>query len=331
MRAITSAAFALLTIATLAACSQKRENGRIHASGHIEATEVRVSAKIGGRLAELLFQEGAPVRTGEVVARFETVDSEHELARVRGECAAAEARLALLEAGTRREDLDRIGAEVARIETELAAAGRDLDRLDGLATRGSATEKARDDAHTRRDVLLQALAAAKAEQARARSGARPQEIALARAQRDAARALVATAEQRLADTVVTAPRDGVVTHRATEPGEVLPPGSPLLVLSDLDHPWLSVWVDEPSLAQIRLGDAVAIHVDGRADTFEGSITHIASVAEFTPKNVQTPEQRAMLVFKVKIALDNPSGVFKPGMPADAFFSRSGMGKAGSPP
>lgn len=313
---------ALFGLAALAACSPARENGRIHASGHIEATEVRVSAKIGGRLAELPLQEGTAVRAGEVVARFETTDLEHDLARARSESAGAEARLALLEAGTRREDLDKIAAEVARVETELAAARRDLDRFERLATRGSATEKARDDARTRVGVLQQALAAALAEQARARTGARPQELTLARAQRDAARAVVAAAEQRLADAVVAAPRDGVVTHRAAEPGEVLPPGAPLLVLADLGRPWLSVWVDELSLAQIRLGDTVAVGVDGHTDAFEGSITHIASVAEFTPKNVQTPEQRALLVFKVKIALDNRFGIFKPGMPADAYFARS---------
>ncbi|MGV8040894.1 MAG: HlyD family secretion protein [Thermoanaerobaculaceae bacterium] len=308
---------------TLAGCTPARENGRIHASGHVEATEVRVAAKIGGRLAELPFQEGASVQAGEVVARFETVDVDNDLARARGELAAAEARLALLLAGTRREDLDRAAAEVARIEADLVGARRDVERLDGLATRGSATEKARDDARTRMAVLESALAAARAEQARAKAGPRPQEIAQARAQRDAAAALVATVQQRLADATVVAPRDGVVTQRATEPGEVLAAGALLLVLTDVDQPWLTVYVDEPSLSQIRLGEHVTVQADGHTDAFEGTVSYIAKVAEFTPKNVQTPEERAKLVFKVKLALDNREGVFKPGMPADAFFPGTG--------
>lgn len=303
----------------LAGCTPARENGRIHASGHVEATEVRVAAKIGGRLAELPLQEGSTVRAGEVVARFETVDLDNDLARARSELAAAEARLALLLAGTRREDLDRAAAEVARIEADLAGARRDLERLDGLASRGSATEKARDDARTRVLVLEKALAAAQAEQAKAKAGPRPQEIAQVRAQRDAAAALVATVQQRLADATVVAPRDGVVTQRAAEPGEVLPVGALLVVLTAVDQPWLSVYLDEPSLSRIHIGDRVLVRVDGRRESFEGRVSHVAKVAEFTPKNVQTPEERAKLVFKVKLALDNRDGVFKPGMPADAYF------------
>lgn len=317
------ALLAVIAAVALAGCTPAHENGRIHASGHVEATEVRVAAKVGGRLAELPFQEGASVKAGEVVARFETVDIDNDLARARGELSAAEARLALFLAGTRREDLDRAAAEVARIEADLTGARRDVERLDGLATRGSATEKARDDARTRVAVLESALAAARAEQARAKAGPRPQEIAQARAQRDAAAALLATVQQRLADATVVAPRDGVVTQRATEPGEVLAAGALLLVLTDVDQPWLTVYVDEPSLSQIRLGEHVTVQADGHTDAFEGTVSYIAKVAEFTPKNVQTPEERAKLVFKVKLALDNREGVFKPGMPADAYFQGTG--------
>lgn len=328
-RPVAAASCLALAAVALGGCAPARKHDRICASGHIEATEVRIAAKVGGRLAELPFQEGASVKAGEVVARFETVDIEHELARARAELAAAEARLALLVAGTRREDLDRAAAEVARVEADLAGARRDVERLDGLATRGSATEKARDDARTRLAVLEKALAAARAEQARAKAGPRPQEIAQARAQRDAAAAVAATVRQRLADATVTAPRDGVITQRAAEPGEVLAPGALLVVLTDIERPWLTVWLDEPSLSRIRLGERARVRVDGHADAFEGTVSYIAKVAEFTPKNVQTPEERARLVFRVKLALANPDGVFKPGMPADAYFEGTGDGGQGT--
>lgn len=325
-RLVTLAAGAA-AMASFVACHDGNPNGSIHASGHIEATEVRLAAKIGGRLAELPFQEGDVVHAGDVVARFEAVDIQNELARARADQAGAEARLALLVAGTRKEDLDRVAAEVARVEAELAAARVDLQRFEGLADRGTATEKARDDARTRVLLLERGLAATRAEQAKAQAGPRPQEIAQARAQRDAAAAMVATVEQRLADAAVAAPREGVITQRATEPGEVLPAGALLAVLTDVAHPWLTVYVDEPSLSRIRLGDRVTVRVDGRQEALTGSVALVAKVAEFTPKNVQTPEERAKLVFKVKVSLDNAAGVFKPGMPADAYFTE-GTGDRG---
>jgi len=307
----------------LTGCGDGEANGRIHASGHIEATEVRLAAKVGGRLLELPLAEGDPVAAGQVVARFDTVEAEHELARARAELQAAEARLALLVNGTRAEDLRRAEAEVARVEAELEGARLDLERLAGLADRGSATVKARDDAQTRTTVLERTLAAGRAELDKLRAGPRHEEIAQARAQRDALAAAIAGIEQLISDATVTAPRDGVITRRATEPGEVLPPGALLEVLTDLTHPWLNAYVDEPSLAAIRFGDPVEVRVDGSDEAFTGTVSFISPVAEFTPKNVQTPEERAKLVFRVKVTLDNSDGLFKPGMPADAYFRPAG--------
>ena len=165
------------------ACRDGREDGTIHASGHIEATEVRLAAKVGGRLLELPFQEGAAVAAGDVVARFDTVDAAHELDRARAELDAADATLRLLLAGTRAEDVRQAEEELARAQTELDAAARDLARIEGLAERGTATVKARDDARTRRDaarrtVAGDASAARQADRRTARAGdrggARPQ-------------------------------------------------------------------------------------------------------------------------------------------------------------
>ncbi len=316
--------FLVLGFAALAAlaCSDRR-NGTIHSSGHIEATEVRLAAKVGGRLLELPHQEGAAVSAGQLVARLDTTDAEHELARATADREVADARLRLLLAGSRNEDIRQAREELARAESEFEAAQRDLDRLEGLAARGTATIQARDDARTRRDVAERSVKALRAMHEKVVAGPRPEEIEAARAQRDAIDASIATVRQRIADATVNAPRDGVITQRATEPGEVLPPGALLEVLTDLAHPWLTVYVDEPSLARVRLGERVTVRVDGRNEDFHGTVSFVSPVAEFTPKNVQTPEERAKLVFRVKIGLDNPDGVFKPGMPADAYFSEHG--------
>lgn len=312
-----------ISTALAAACGGRGDNASLHASGHVEATEVRLAATVAGRLLEAPFHEGEAVQAGEVVARLDTSATEHELARARAEAEAADARLRLLVSGTRAEDIRRAEQQLAQAQAELDAAARELARLAGLADRGTATEKARDDATTRRDVAIRGVAALRAELDKLLAGPRREEIEVARAQRAAAGAAVAAVNQRIADATVVAPRDGVITVRAAEPGEVLPAGAPIGVLTDLAHPWLNVWVDEPSLASIRLGDAVEVRAGQPPLTALGRVSFVSPVAEFTPKNVQTPDERAKLVFRVKIALPNPDGAFKPGMPADATFPRGG--------
>jgi HlyD family secretion protein len=300
-------------------CQRAEDGGAIHASGHIEATEVRLAAKVGGRLLEAPFEEGDTVTAGELVAQIETVDAEHQLAQARANVEAADAQLRLLLAGTRAEDLRRAEDQLAQAQAELDAARRDLDRLAGLAERGTATEKSRDDAATREEVAERAVAAARAQLDKLVAGPRRQEIEAARAQRASAEAMVAAVNQQITDATVLAPSDGIITSRVAEPGEVLPPGSVIAVLTDVARPWLTVWIDEPNLSQVTIGQTVTVRVDGSDKDFEGSVSFVSPVAEFTPKNVQTPDERAKLVFRVKVRLENPDGIFKPGMPADAYF------------
>lgn len=320
---MTRQRFTLVFVAAMVVapgCGSRNDTGRIHASGHIEATEVRLAAKVGGRLLEAPLDEGNAVTQGDLVARFDTVDLEHQLAAARAESEAADAQLRLLLAGSRSEDLRRAEDHLAQAQAEFDAAARDMARLEGLAERGTATEKARDDARTRRDVAQRSVAAARAELDKLIAGPRSQEIEAARARRSAGNARVAAVQQQIADATVLAPRDGIITERIAEPGEVLPPGAAIAVLTDVARPWLNVWVDEPSVAAISIGDRVDVRVDGSDRAFVGTASFISPVAEFTPKNVQTPEERAKLVFRVKVALDNEDGVFKVGMPADAWFS-----------
>jgi HlyD family secretion protein len=308
------------TLVLAVACHNATDDGAIRASGHIEATDIRLAATVGGRLLEAPFEEGDEPRTGDVVARLETIDAEHHLAQARANAEAADAQLRLLLAGSRAEDLQRAEDQLAQAQAEFDAARRDLDRLSGLAERGAATEKSRDDAATRQEVAERAVAAARAQVDKLVAGPRRQEIEAARAQRAAAEATVAAADQKIVDATVLAPIDGVLTTRVAEPGEVLPPGATIAVLTDLGRPWLTVWIDEPNLSQVTLGQSAVVTVDGSDRSFEGTVSFISPVAEFTPKNVQTPDERAKLVFRVKLQLENDEGIFKPGMPADALFN-----------
>jgi HlyD family secretion protein len=321
MTCIRTTIVPLVMATTMAAgCSKSNLDGAIHASGHIEATEVHLAAKVGGQLLAAPFEEGATVAAGATVARLDTNDAEHRLAQARANVEAADAQLRLLLSGTRAEDLRRAEEQLAQAQAELDAARRDLDRLSGLAERGTATEKSRDDAATRKEVAERAVAAAKAQLDKLTAGPRRQEIEAARAQRASAEAMVAAVEQQISEATVVAPVSGVITTRVAEPGEVLAPGRTIAVLTDVSRPWLTVWIDEPNLARVKLGQEVTVKVDGSDQSFEGFVSFISPVAEFTPKNVQTPDERAKLVFRVKVRLDNPDGIFKPGMPADAYFS-----------
>jgi len=116
---------------------------------------------------------------------------------------------------------------------------------------------------------------------------------------------------------VIAPMGGIVTDRLLDPGEIASPRAPIVVIADLDHAWAEVFVDEPMVPRIKLGQAATVFTDAGGAGLPGKVSYIASKAEFTPRNVQTAEDRSKLVYRVKIAVDNTNGVLKQGMPVEA--------------
>jgi membrane fusion protein YbhG len=317
-RVIHGAVLATLLLAAFAAagCAGKADDGAIVASGHVEATRVRVSSKIAGRLQSLAVKEGDAVEAGREVGRIDPTDLQLALQGARAERDQAAAQLRLRLAGARREDVAEAEAQVRSLEVELADAKLDLERMQALLDRGSGTTKARDDARARRDVTTQKLAAMSQSLARLRAGSREEEKDASRATVAAADARIAQIEQQLEDAVITSPLAGVVTEKVAEAGELLAAGAPIGEVTNLQDSWLTVYLPEADLARIRFGQAAEITTDG-GQKGKGTVSFIASQAEFTPKNVQTKDERVKLVFKVKIALDNAGGVFKPGMPAEA--------------
>jgi RND family efflux transporter MFP subunit len=160
--------------------------------------------------------------------------------------------------------------------------------------------------------------AARAGLGKARSLVRPEEVRAAGARLEQAEAAAKLAGRRVAQARVTAPIGGVVAKRLAEPGEIVAPGFPLATVVDLSVVRLVVYVAEPDLPRVRVGAAARVTVDGLPGrSFDGRVTYISPEAEFTPRNVQTREERAKLVFAVKIELQNPDSLLKPGMPADA--------------
>jgi HlyD family secretion protein len=315
----------------LSTCSESGPRDRARVSGQIEATSVEVAAEAGGRLIELKPEEGDRVRRDEVIARFDTRDVELALRRATAEREHAVAQLKLLQAGARPEDIRQASAQVesARAETiaaeaELKSAETDLERFEQLLKSNSGSQKQRDDAATRRDVSRQRVEAAREREqagrenlARVRAGARAEEIQAAQARVAVSDAQIAALEKTLDDATLRAPVDGVVTEKLVQAGEVVAPRTPLLVVVDLDRAWAEVFVDEPDVPRLRLGQAATLYTDAGGPGIPGKVSFISSKAEFTPRNVQTAEERSKLVYRVKIAVDNREGVLKEGMPIEA--------------
>lgn len=149
-----------------------------------------------------------------------------------------------------------------------------------------------------------------------RAGPTTEEVAVAQAKVRQTESSLALLEARLAQLILTAPRDGMITTRVVNPGELATPGATLLQLADLDHVTLRVFIPETQIGRVKLGQQASVTIDSVDRPFTGVVTFIANEAEFTPKNVQTKEERVNLVFAVKISLDNPEHILKPGMPAD---------------
>jgi HlyD family secretion protein len=314
-----------------AGCRDKTPENRVRVSGHVEADDVQVAPEVGGRVLELRVREGDRANAGDLIARLDTRDTELALARARADRAQADAQVRLLIAGSRPEDIRQAeaqataaAADVAAAEAELANAQADLDRYEALLRANAGSRKARDDAQARRDVARQRVEAAKERArgnretaARVKAGSRREEIDAARARLAAMDAQIATYEKALADATITSPVGGVVTEKLVNVGELVAPRTPLAVITDLDHAWGEVFVDEPIVPRLKLGQPATIFTDAGGQGIPGKLTFISPRAEFTPRNVQTAEERSRLVYRVKVSVDNRNGVLKPGMPVEA--------------
>jgi HlyD family secretion protein len=307
--------FVLLSLSTTGCGFRGDPDG----SGTIECTQVQIAPQVGGRLLELRPHEGTVLAQGEVVARIDDADYVLRLQEARAAWAQAQAQLDLVTAGSRDEDIRRARAQVSEARASVTAATADVQRVASVFMKGSATPKQIDDARSNANRSLAALEASEAHLAKMEAGSRSQEKRLAQAQLDQAQARLAIAEKAVTDCTVTSPIPGVVTTRVREPGEVVAPGSTLLTVSNLQDAWLSIYVPETRLAQVRLGLPARVRVDGDRKTHTGTVSFVSSVAEFTPRNIQTPDERAKLVYRVKISVPNPDGLFKPGMPADGYL------------
>ncbi len=321
----------LLVVASAAVWFLTRDGGlapgSMEASGTVEATEAALGFQIPGRIAEIRVREGDRVGTGDTLAALELTGQQATVASAKATLAAATAQLRELEAGARPQELRQAEAALRAAEETLAERALDLERTRRLHEGGAVSVQALDRARTAYDV-----AEAQAEQARetlalAREGPRAERIAAQRSVVAQAEANLARARSTLDDGVVTAPGSGVVAIRHREPGESVGGGQPVLTLRNMDDRWVRIYVAGDRIGQVRIGQAARIRSDSHPDrTFDGEVYFIGSEAEFTPRNVQTTEERVRLVYPVKVrVVGDAEEALKPGTPADVVLVGGGEG------
>ncbi len=310
----------VLGLATALAGCNTDDHADLVLSGTVEARETMLAFQVDGRIEELLVDEGQLVTVGQTVAVMMDQDYRLLVSQARAEAAAAEAAVALLEAGSRRQELQVATATLKQARAEQRFAAAEAKRIRKLIASKLASQEQLDQAQLKLDVAASEVDRAEQLLQLLQAGPRREELDRARAELAARRSVLKGAEQRLSYTRLASPVNGMVTLRQAEAGEVVGAGQPVFKVAELTHPWVRAYLNETNLTQVRLGQRVQVTVDGLPDrVFQGTLSFISPKAEFTPKSVETRELRVDLVYRVKVQLEDPDGVLKLGMPADVIL------------
>jgi len=312
---LVAAAVVLILGITAAALWHRAGADQLTLYGNIDIREVTLGFRVGGRVSQLLVDEGDSVREGQPLARLDATPLELERDEARANAGALGARATLLRSGYRSQDVEQARAALAERSAAATNAQQLLARQQQLKDTGAISQRIYDDAVAGRDQALARLKAAEQAYDEARTGYRKQEVAEGEANHARAEALLAESEQRLADTVLVAPADGIVLTRAVEKGAILAAGTPVFTLSLVRPVWARVYVNERDLGRFGPNTAVLLHTDsapGRA--YHGQVGFVSPTAEFTPKNVETPDLRTALVYRARVVVSDPDDGLRQGMP-----------------
>ena len=319
---IAAAILAVVVLGGAAAvwCRYNGAEQAVTASGTIEATQVAIGPKAYGQLEKLSVKEGDQVQPGQFLFQLSRRDLAAQVVRDEAALAKAQAALRDVEAGARPEELAQAAAQAAAAKWQLQQAADDWDRVARLAADGAVSKQTADHARAAFAVADQTYQAAAAQQRLLAAGYRAETIAAQREEVVRSQAVLDGSRAVLADTVLTSPLAGVVLNKSFEPGEFVAAGAPVLLIANLSDCWVKVYIPSVQLGLVQLGQRAEVKVDSFPDrTFAGQIKEISQQAEFNPRQSLTQKERANLVFAVKVAVDNASGVLKPGMPADVVF------------
>lgn len=279
----------LSALLLLAGC-EKKNNSAFQASAIIEGTAIKVSAQTGGYLMQVNFEEGETVQIGQTIAVVDTEKLSYQLEQIRA-------------------NLDELNVQHRIATTNLRRAQDDHDyaktkyeRYLELFQKNAASLQVLDDLKIAYDRAKTALESAQ------------QALASIASKEKGLEAQAKLLRRQIDDAMVKAPVGGTITTRYYDAGETIPPNAPVVEIIDLSKMWAKVYVSETFLPQIKIGQPAQIKIDGTSQTLSGAVAWVSAKAEFTPKNILTPESRTALVYAVKINIDNPDGILKHGMP-----------------
>lgn len=296
----------------------RQDPGTLEASGTVEATEAQLAFQVSGRIEAVTVQEGDRVEAGQDVGRLDQAEMRARREQAVAQVASARAQLRELETGFRTEEVAqaRAGAEAAA--QRLADAERDLDRTRRLHEGGAVSREAHDKAVLAADVARSLHEQANEQLRLLERGPRVEKIEAQRAQLAQSEAAVRALDATLANMTLRSPFAGVVSIRHREPGETVAPGAPVVTVTNRDDRWVRIYIPEDRMGGLATGLSAVVRADTYPDkTYSGEVVYIASEAEFTPKNVQTTEERVKLVYAVKVRITGDAGYeLKPGLAAD---------------
>ena len=349
-------------------------NRAIVISGVIEADDIHIGSKIGGRVLKVVAKRGQTVKAGETLVLLEPNEINASLAEAQAGLRQAEAKYALLSAGFRKEEIEQAEAAVKQAQAELDQlvsgprqqeidqasaewkavkaqaenAQKFLQRVEGLAKRELIARQEYDDALAKADEAEQKMAAARehynlllagtrkeeverarqrlaeadAKRRQLRSGFRKEEIAQAKSEMEGARARVQVIQTQLEETVIKAPVDALIDTLDLEPGDLVGAGKPVATLLRIGTLWVRAYLPEARLGFVQPGLPVKVRVDSfPGKDFRGTVRRIFRQGEFTPRNVQTHEERALQVFQTEVVIDDQDNVLRPGMSADVTIEK----------
>lgn len=295
----------LLSCALLVSSCDRKANGNA-VSGTIETDEVHIASRYGGRVESIHAAEGDSLTNGQIVVELDAAEL-----RARREEAAAQ--LAEMEAGPRPQEIEAAKAEWEAQLSDLGLARTDAKRARELFADKTISETERDRTISRAATLEKSVAAAKSRYDLLLAGTRPERIAQGQAR-------LAEIETQLREMHIASPTNSILELLSVKVGDVLAANREVATLLLPQHLWVRVYVPEPWLGLIHLGEAVKVGVDSfPGKVFEGRVEQISRAAEFTPRNTQTVAERIKQVFAIKVRLPNPDDVLRAGMAADVTF------------
>ncbi len=295
--------------------------------GNVDIREADLAFNVSGLLKAIEVEEGDRVAAGRLLARLDDAPYRAEVARAEAELARTQATLRRLENGSRPQEIARVRARAAALKARLRQAIADLKRTRALVGNDFASRQQLDAQQALVDSLKADIEAAEADLSLAVEGPRKEDIAAARAARDAAKAALDLARTRLSYATLKAESGGIIKTRIAEPGAVVGPGVPVLTLAFDDPLWVRTYVPESDLPRVHPGQKARIEADGLPDRdFEGWVGFISPVAEFTPKSVETPKLRVSLVYRLRVYVRDPKGLLRQGQPVTVRLV--GEGEAG---